>query len=124
MPFGCYGCFGNEVELGEQGALRLLQAHFMEALAPLAGLLPALFAAGRDQFISPKQGPFAFDVLKLRQLLPFVVQAGVVFDHGLVAIAAEAFISVGPTQLGANLGAGAPPQLWVVHGPGGIADHR
>ena len=124
MPFGCDGCFRNQVELGEQAALRLLQAYFTQALAPLVGLLPALLTAGRDQFISPKQGPFAFDVLKLRQFLPFVVQAGVVFDHGLVAIAAETLISVGPTQFGANLGAGAPPQLWVVHGPGGIADHR
>ena len=88
----------------------------------MAGFLPALFTAGGDQFVGPKQGPLAFDVLEGRQFFPLVVEAGVVFDHGLVTIAAEALVAIGPAQLGPNLVAGALGQLGVFDGPGGIAN--
>ena len=90
----------------------------------MAGFLPALFTAGGDQFVGPKQGPLAFDVLEGRQFFPLVVEAGVVFDHGLVTIAAEALVAIGPAQLGPNLVAGALGQLGIFDGPGGIANHR
>ena len=115
---------GNQVELGQQGDTVHGDAHRGEFLAPLAGFLPALLAAGGDQFVGPKQGPLAFDVLESRQFFPFVVEAGVVFDHGLVPVAAEAFVAIGPAQLGPNLVTGALGQLAVFDGPGGIANHR
>ena len=63
-------------------------------------------------------------MLELGQFLPLVMQTGVVFHHGLVAIAAEALVAVGPAQLRADLVAGALHQLGVLHRPGWVADHR
>ncbi len=63
-------------------------------------------------------------MLELGQLLPFVMEAVVVFHHRLVTIAAKALVAVGAAQLLSNLAAGALRQLAVIDGPGGIADHR
>ena len=52
------------------------------------------------------------------------MQAGVVFDHGLVAVTPEALVAVGAAQVAADLGPGALGQPRILDRPGGVADHR
>ena len=123
-PLGRDGAFGHQIELRQQGDPARPHAHRGEFLAPLAGLVPALFTAGRDQFVGPKQRPLAFNVLKGRQFFPLVMQPGVVLHHGLMAIAPEALVAVGPAEVGSDLAPGALGQLGVFHRPGRVANHR
>ena len=123
-PFGLDRLCGHQVELGQQRTPLLVEAYRRQALAPLASFLPALLATGGDQLVGPEQGPLAFEVLELGQFLPLVMQTGVVFDHGLVAVAAEALVAVGAPQFRSDLGPGALAELGIFHGPGGIANHR
>ena len=112
------------VQLGQQGVALHQHADPGQALAPLARLAPALFAAGGDQLVGPEQGPLALEVLELGQLFALVMQAGVVFDHGLVAVPPEALVAVGAAQIAADLGPGALGQPGILDRPGGVADHR
>ena len=123
MPFRGNRLLGHQIQLRQQRFPIHVHGELAEPLAPAPGLAPALFAAGRHQLIGQKQGPLALDVFELGQFLPLVVQTGVVFHHGLVAIAAEALVAVGPAQLGADLVAGALHEFGVLHGPGRVADH-
>ena len=114
----------HHIELRQQGGAVHLNAQLRQLLAPAPGLLPAFLAAGGDQLVGQEQGPFAFDVLELGQLLALVVQAGDVFDHGLVAVATEALVAMAAAQFAADFLAGALHQLGILHGPGRVADHR
>ena len=123
-PFGGDVLGRHQIELRQQGGAVHLNAQLRQLLAPAPGLLPAFLAAGGDQLVGQEQGPFAFDVLELGQLLALVVQAGAVFHQGLVAVAAEALVAVAAAQVAADFVAGAFHQLGILHGPGRVADHR
>ena len=121
---GGNGRLSHQIKLRQQGHPLHLHAQLRQAPPPAPRLLPTLLATGGQQFVGQEEGPLALDVLKLRQFLRLIVQAAHVFDHRLVAIAAEALVAVGAPEVLADLGAGADHQILVIHGPGWIADHR
>ena len=123
-PLGLDQPSRHKVELRQQGLPVDRDAQLRQCLAPLAGFVPAVLAAGGDQLVGEKQGPLAFDVLELGQLLPLVVESAHVLQHGLMAVSKEALVAVGAGQLAADLLPGAGDEGRILDGPGGVADHR
>ena len=91
-----------------------------QALMPVAGIVPAFFATGCDQFIGQKEGPFRFDALEGGEFIPLVMQPAHVFDHGLVAIPEETLVAVRTSQIAADPLDGSGHQIAVFDRPGGI----
>ena len=124
LPLRFNPVIGQSVQLRIQRFSVLLHGQARQALLPGAGLIPALFKAGRDQFVGEKKGPLRFDALEFRQFLRFVVQSADVLHGRLMPVPQKAFVAVGPTQLPPDPTQGSLHQVLILHGPGWIPHHR
>ena len=124
VAFRFQGLLRHHIQLWIQLLTVLLHGQWFQPFMPMAGVVPAFFAAGGEQFVGQKQGPFRFDSLEGGQLIALVMQPADVFHHGLVAVTEESLVAIGTAEFAANPFTGAGDQLGILNGPGGIADHR
>ena len=96
LAFRSHPFIRDAIELGVQRLSIPLHGQPLQAAVPASGVVPTLLAAGCHQLEGQKQGPFRFDAFKFGQFLRLVMQSADILHSGLVSVAEEAFVAIGP----------------------------